>query len=499
MQYVLLISVFVVATCGLIYELIAGTLASYLLGDSVTQFSTVIGTYLSAMGVGSYLSRYCKERLLETFIKVEVLLALIGGSSAALLFLVFDVADSFRLALYGMVFLIGVLVGLEIPLLMRILKTRLEFSDLVSRVLSFDYLGALVASILFPLVLAPQLGLVRTAFLFGLLNNAVALWVLVTLGQEIERRRALFVSTWAVFAALLVGFIASDELVALAEAGAYAEPVIFSKSTPYQRIVLTKSKDDLRLYLNGALQFSSRDEYRYHESLVHPGLSAITSPRRVLILGGGDGLAAREALRYAGVERIVLIDLDREVTALFRASAMLTQLNGAALASSRVEVINEDAFEWVRHHPHERFDFVIIDLPDPSNYSVGKLYTTAFYRNLQKLLVPGARGVVQTTSPLLARRSFWCVEATLRAVGLKTLPYHSYVPSFGEWGFVLFSADDLRFGERYPSGLRYVSAETVAQMTTFPGDMSPVKVEVNRLDNQILVSYYDDEWSRYTN
>src|ERR1700712_3509234 len=174
----LLVSVLAIATSGLVYELIAGTLASYLLGDSVTQFSTVIGVYLFAMGVGSWLSGRIERDLLKLFVRTEILIGLVGGGSAALLFLLFGQVASFRIPLYGTVGVIGVLVGVEIPLLLRILKDSFQFKDLVARVFAFDYVGALFASLLFPLVLVPHLGLIRSSFLFGMLNTAVALWLL---------------------------------------------------------------------------------------------------------------------------------------------------------------------------------------------------------------------------------------------------------------------------------------------------------------------------------
>ncbi|NDC36977.1 MAG: polyamine aminopropyltransferase [Proteobacteria bacterium] len=498
MDLPLLISAFAVATCGLIYELIAATLASYLLGDSVTQFSTVIGVYLFAMGVGSYLSKFCRGNLVATFIKVEVLLALLGGSSAALLFLLFEYAGSFRVALYTIVFVVGMLVGLEIPLLMRILKDKLKFEDVVARVLSFDYLGALVASILFPIVLAPQLGLVRTSFLFGILNCFVGLWVAALFREQQRFLRATKLAAVAVLGVLGAGFIFAGELVAYAEAGMYHEPIIYAKQTPYQRIVLTRSADDTRLYLNNSLQFSSRDEYRYHEALVHPGLAALPSPKRVLILGGGDGMAAREALRYESVQEVVLVDLDAAMTELFKGSSLTSELNQHSLTSPKLQVVNTDAFEWVRNYSGAPFDFVVIDFPDPTHYSIGKLYTTRFYTALRKSMSPGALGVVQSTSPLLARKSFWCVGNTLTATGFETLPYHLYVASFGEWGYHLFGEKLPSLSAKYPEGLRYVSAATVESMRFFPPDMGWIETEVNRLNNQALVQYYESEWSKYT-
>src|SRR5882724_5689547 len=330
MTYALLVSVFVIASCGLVYELIAGTLASYLLGDSVAQFSTVIGTYLFAMGIGSYLSRHIGEGLVAKFVTIELLVGLVGGSSAAALFLVFSYLPTFRLILYFLVGVVGVLVGLEIPLLLRILKDRLQFKDLVSEVLTFDYLGALIASLLFPLVLAPKLGLVRTCFLFGILNAVVAGWTAWLFRDHIARIRRVAREVVVVTLFLLVGFVYGDRLTAYAEDGLYSDEVVYAQSSPYQRIVLTHWRDDLRLFLNGHLQFSSRDEYRYHEALVHPGLGAIAHPRSVLVLGGGDGLALREVLKYPSIEAVTLVDLDPAMTKLFTDNPRLAELNRGA-------------------------------------------------------------------------------------------------------------------------------------------------------------------------
>ncbi|MBL8229916.1 MAG: hypothetical protein JNL98_15620, partial [Bryobacterales bacterium] len=331
MATLLLLSVLVIAACGLIYELLAGTLASYLLGDSVLQFSTVIGSYLFAMGIGSYLSKFVGKGLVSKFVQIELMVGLIGGFSSTILFLAFAYTQGFRVLLYGLVLLIGTLVGLEIPLMMRILKDRFEFRDLVAQVLTFDYLGALGASLIFPLWLVPKLGLVRGAIFFGILNVAVALWTTYLFRERIGglmRLRALCV---AAIAALAIGMAYGNQILDLADSNLYADEVIMARNTRYQRIVLTKWRDDIRLFLNAHLQFSSRDEHRYHEALVHPGMSAVAGPRQVLVLGGGDGLAVRELLKYPGVERITLVDLDPEMTQIFATHPLLKSLNQGSL------------------------------------------------------------------------------------------------------------------------------------------------------------------------
>src|SRR5277367_2060689 len=364
MGVLLFISVLLVAACGLIYELVAGTLASYLVGDSVFQFSTIIGTYLFAMGIGSALSRYLNRGLVYRFVWIELLLGVIGGFSSALLMMAFAFTQGFELILYALVIVMGVLVGLEIPLLMRIVRDRYEFRDVIAHVLTFDYLGALGASLLFPILLVPRLGLVRSAMLFGLVNAGVALWTTYLFSTQLSGARTLRIASAVVIGALALGMADARRITATAEDNIYADDIIFARDTHYQHLVLTRFKDDLRLFLNSHLQFSSRDEYRYHEALIHPGLAAVPVPHSVLVLGGGDGLAVREILKYPQIERITLVDLDPEMTKLFSTHPMLTKLNQNSLLSPRLLVINADAFPWVDSNT-DSFDFIVIDFPDP--------------------------------------------------------------------------------------------------------------------------------------
>ena len=497
-QWILLLAVFVIATCGLIYELVAGTLASYLLGDSVTQFSTIIGVYLFSMGIGSYLSKYFNNSLLSWFIRIELMVGFIGGLSSAVLFVVFPLVSSFRLILYAFVFLTGMLVGLEIPLLMRILKDKVEFKELVSQVFTFDYIGALLASLVFPLILVPQLGLIRTSVFFGILNIAVGWYLARKFSKEIKGSRLLQGTAAFLLLAEVFCFAFSESIMSYSETATYNDEVIYSKSSAYQRIVLTRNRRETRLFLNGNLQFSSADEYRYHEALVHPALSSVPQLSNVLVLGGGDGLAVREVLKYPTVSSVTLVDLDPAMTALFGKQEMLLKLNGASLLSKKVTVVNGDAFTWLRDNKTS-FDAIIIDFPDPSNFSIGKLYSTAFYKLLKKALAPAGIAVVQSTSPFAAPRSFWCINETLRAVGLQTSAYHNYVPSFGEWGYIMamHRAPSMYFSA-LPTNLKFISPQVLPQLFIFPDDMkTKLPVDANKLNNQVLVTYFEEEWDNY--
>ena len=498
-EAMLLAAVFVIAACGLVYELVAGALASYLLGDSVLQFSTVIGAYLFAMGVGSWMSRFVERQLVANFLRIELLVGVVGGLLPAALFAVHAFSPQpFRVLLYGLVWLVGVLVGIEIPLVMRILRRsfsdRYALKDLVAQVLTFDYLGALLVSVAFPIVFVPLLGLVRTGLAFGLLNVFVAAAVLVLFGGELRARRLHALACAGSALLLVAAFVGADRLTTWAEDAFYADHIVFRHQSPYQTVVVTNSRAATRLFLNGNLQFSSQDEYRYHEALVHPAMAAQGAPRRVLILGGGDGMAAREVLKYPTVESVTLVDLDAAVTQLFSSEPLLTRLNGDSLRSPRLHVVNQDAFSWLDGN-REVFDVAIVDFPDPSNFALGKLYTLSFYRLLDEHLAADGYAVVQTTSPLVARRSFWTVVATIEAAGLSTWPYHADVPSFGEWGFVLAGRRPYAPPARLVPGLRFLTPATLAAAFDFPADMARVDAPVNRLSNQVLVRTFEEEWA----
>jgi spermidine synthase len=500
LEVTLLASVFVVAACGLVYELAAGALASYLLGDSILQFSTVIGCYLFAMGVGSWLSRFFERQLPAHFLRIELLVALAGGALPALLFLTNAyMPGAFRFLLYSMVGVVGILVGLEIPLVMRILKREVALKDLVSQVLTFDYLGALAVSVAFPLVLVPQLGLIRTGLLFGLLNAAVAFWTLWVFRHELRHFAAHAWACVLTVGALAAGFLVADQITTLAEDKFYHDRIVLAATSPYQRIVVTQGRTGHKLFLNGNLQFAERDEYRYHEALVHPAMSAFGAPRRVAVLGGGDGMAVREILKYPSVESVTLVELDPNMTSLFANDPAMAALNAGALSSPKLHIVNTDAFKWLQGDGNaepEMFDVIIVDFPDPTNFSIGKLYTNSFYSLLSQRLSVSGYAVIQTTSPLVARQSFWTVASTIESVGLHATPYHANVPSFGEWGYIIASHRPWHSPASLPDGLRYLGIDTLPLLFDFPKDMERVPAEVNRLSNQVLVSTYEQEWGR---
>src|SRR5687767_12934660 len=441
------------------------------------------------MGAGSWLSRFVEKELARQFVDVEMAVAVLGGASAPLLFLTFAHLSYFQVILYSCVFLIGALVGLEIPLLMRILKDQLDFKELVSRVLALDYVGALVASLLFPIFLVPKLGLNRTSLLFGMLNAGVGVWATWLLDPLIPNRKilALRVKGFIVLIILAIAFIKAERLTTLAEDGLFTDNIVYAKSSPYQRIVVTKGKTGHALFLNGNLQFNSFDEYRYHEALVHPAFAAFQGePERVLVLGGGDGLALREILKYPSVRHVQLVDLDPMMTGLSKDFPALGELNHYSFDDPRVTVTNGDAFVWLDTTDAEPFDIAIIDFPDPNNFALGKLYSTRFYNLLKRKLKPDSAVVIQCTSPLIARRSYWSIIKTLQATGFDVKPFQTTVPSFGVWGYALAKLQPFDHPTKPPASveLKFLNQNSFASMFEFPTDMMAPdgEIEINRLD-----------------
>ncbi|MEM7407139.1 MAG: polyamine aminopropyltransferase [Pseudomonadota bacterium] len=501
----LLLATLAIAVCGLVYELLAGTISSYLLGDSVYQFSIVIGVFMLAMGIGAYVSRHIKSNLSDAFVLVQLTLGVAGGATAPVLFFAFAVLENYQAILLVSLLVTGTLVGLEVPLVVRILREHRTLRVNLSNVLSLDYAGALLAALLFPLVLVPQLGLMRTSLLFGLLNVGVAALALWMLRPWVARPVALTLTTAALSAVLVVSLFTTESFERFIETRLYAGEIIHAQTSQYQRIVLSRSGDVINLHLNGGLQFSSIDEYRYHEALVHPVMIAVERRDRILIIGGGDGLAAREVLRYSDVKKVELVDLDPAVTSLFTRNELLTGLNANALNDPRVQVTNADAGQYLESS-RDLFDVIIIDLPDPHDIALSRLYTRHFYQSAARRLTAGGALVTQATSPYYATEAFWSIHETLstsrietpRQGMLQTIPYHAYVPTFGDWGFIMAGPRLPAWARApLPEGLRFLDTPTLATLRKFPPDTDRIPVEANTLQTHHLARYYERGWSRW--
>lgn len=498
----ILLATLLCAICGFVYELVIVAMGTVLLGSSTAQTAMVLGTFVAAMGVGSWLAtKLPRSRPIECFVVVEGTVALLGGLSAMALFAAFAWLDLYEPTVRALSIALGVLVGAEIPLLTAIVgRIRAEAADqTIGTLLAADYVGAFVVGLAFPLYLLPAVGRIDAALIFGAVNVVGGAMVLWLMRRQLSRRALgwLTAGLAAVLALLAVAGAEAQAFEVRARQVLYDDPIVHTEQTRHQEITLTRSRDgrDLRLFLNGDLQFSSLDEHRYHESLVHP---AMAGPReRVLVLGGGDGLALREVLRYPDVREVVEVELDARMIELARSRPDLRQLNAAALEDPRVRVVVADAFKWLREGS-ERFDVVIVDFPDPDSEDLAKLYSTELYSMVaRRHLARGGRMVVQSGSPYFAPEAFWGIEATVRAAGLQAVPYHVDVPSFGDWGFVLARAGkrpDLALDA--PADLRFLDDQVLAGARAFPRDRSRAAYDVRptTLDRPAIIEYSRRGW-----
>jgi spermidine synthase len=479
---------------ALALEMLLINQASYLTGDAALATGLVVGVFLAAMGLGAWLSQYLasgpepQRGLLQTLVLVELLLAPVCLLGPAALFALFAAQGPLWLAMVLLSLVLGVLGGMELPLLTRLLERQQQLRTALARVLALDYLGSLVGSLVFPLLLLPSLGLLTSAAVLALVPLGCSLALCCSFAA-LRRWRG------PVAVALPVLAVAGLQLAPLErriEDSLYDDPVLGRFQSRHQRIVITRRRDDLRLYLDGSLQFSSLDEYRYHEGLVHPAMARHGRPQRVLLLGAGDGLALREVLRWPTVRQVDLVELDAQMLRLARQHPSLRRLNGNSLADRRVRLHVADAFAALSRLPGP-YDVVIADFPDPSTQPLARLYSVAFYSRLLRRLAPQGQLVTQASSPFFTPRVMASIRTGLEELGWQAEGYSVTVPSFGPWGFVLARrrGPPRRFAP-LPFRGRWVDDRQLAALTALPRDLLPepgTEVRAHRLARPVLVEY----------
>lgn len=499
----LVYAVFVAGLCSIVYELLIATTVVYFLGDSVKYFSLTIGLYMAAMGLGAYLSKYVTGSLLRVLVAAEVALGLLGGFAVPVLYLAYSQTEAFLSVYVVLTLAVGLLIGLEVPFLTRLLETYESLRISIAHVLSLDYLGALVATVAFPLLLLPFLGVFRSGLVLGLINMTIGLVLLWCFSHALGpvARGAFKALSLLIAAAIVTALVLANQVLAAWNESVYDGRILHSERSLHQEIVLTRYRDDIRLYLNGSLQFSSLDEYRYHESLVHVPVAFMTDgrPLSVLVLGGGDGMAVRELLRHDRVRAVTLVDLDPAVLRLAQENVHVSRLNGHSLtADPRVRVVADDALVELEKRSR-LYDLIVADLPDPHSTELARLYSREFYRLVADNLAPEGVFVTQATSPLYAREAFWSIHATVARVFEHTRPYHLLVPSFGDWGFVVASRRPLDPATATLPALetRYLDPRVFKGLFVFEKDLRTGEVEVSTLDRPVVLNYYLDGWRHW--
>ncbi len=548
-SFILYLAAFIMGGCGLAYEYTLSRVAADLLGNSARQWALVIGAMMFCMGIGAdFQKRLADEKLLDKFIVAEIVLGLLGGSGPLLLLFTYGLAyEYYVLVQYVFICAIGLLLGFELPLIARLNESYTDTLKVnLGKVLKMDYIGSLAGALVWVFLLPRFCTLIETGFILGLLNLAAAAVLLGWFRRQLAWRRRLPAVLAGAALLLTAGLFQARNWTTSAEQYLYRDRVIFSRTTRYQHIVLTRSAaGEFNCYLNGNLQFSSADEEIYHENLVHPVMSLAPHRRRVLILGGGDGLAAREVLKYPEVEELILCDLDPEMTRLAREHPAFLALNRGSLKNARVRILTNHALvpgagqETIRivnqnrrggpapetaavarvtlvnldaarllEQLAGRFDVIIVDFPDPNNDQLAKLYSRTFYRRLAGKLAADGLFVQQATSPVHAKEAFLCIGRTIRAAGLSAIPYHDNVPSFGEWGWWLggrrgsWSPEKLRRklsrNASIPVPTRYLTPALIRAGLVFgKGWLSTSETKINTLVNHAVYDYYLRGWQQW--
>ena len=479
-SWVLPLCMFMSGYCGIVAELSLFQLAESLLGNTITNLLYTMGVMMFFMGIGAWVAngRIMKKATMNGFIFLEIGLSFAVSSTIPLITYlagVSVVSPLFIFILFSA--FIGCFIGMEIPIMQKLIheETKEDIQKISSSVMMADYFGSLVGFAAFSLVLLYTLGLASSNLSAGAANLLSASLIFVFYRQKVSVL-AKAVIVFAVFVITSLG-LNIHSIMDKAEQNLYAHKIIWSKQTPYQKIILTDNskegnpkydelhsnryklqykevdsfkiganvlevyqdkRDAYSLYLNGGLQFNTYDEAFYHEFLVHPALSLIENPRSVLVLGGGDGMGIREILKHKSLDKIVLVDLDEQMLKAFKESPLLQKFNAGALNNKRVEIIADDAWNYVRNTP-QKFDCIIADFPDPHHSATAKLYTAQFYKLVKRNLEEKGIFITQSSSPLLDNKAFLCIRKTLLDSGFNVLSCHIEMESFFQWGFQICS------------------------------------------------------------
>lgn len=502
-------ALFATGFSGIVAEYLLSTLASYLMGDSIYQWAMMISIMLFAMGLGSRVSKSIKSNLISSFIYIEFVLSILVSFTVIIsyTFTIFNIHAGF--IIYSMAVAIGLLIGMEIPVAIRIND---EFETLrvnVSAIIEKDYYGSLAGGVFFAFIGIPIFGIIYTPFILGAVNFVVACILLVFIWKYIpqnKKRKYLFFS-FLVAILILLGSIVAKPIIEFDEQTKYKDKIVFSKQSKYQKIIITQWQNHYWLYINGNQQLSTIDEIMYHEPLVHPVMMLHGYPQNVLVLGGGDGCAVREILKYKSIKKITLVDIDPEMTLIGKTNPIFTKLNQNALINNKVNIINTDGFKYIENDTNY-YDVIIIDLPDPKTIELNRLYSYEFYYLCKKRLTKNGYIVTQAGSPYYATKAFKCIQKTLDTVGFSTLAMHNQILTLGEWGWVIGSkspknnlkntAQNLKF-DSIPT--QWINTEAMSLMTSF-GKVFFISeneiIKINKLTNPVLYQYYmKGNWDLY--
>ena len=504
---ILKLCLFATGLSGIVSEYVLSTLASYFLGNTVFQWTMTVSIMLFAMGLGSRISKFFTKNLLEKFIYIEFILSILSALSAIFVYSLSSQTSDLGFFIYLLSISIGLLIGLEIPLVVRLNENFEELRLNIAAVMEKDYYGSLLGGVFFAFVGLPILGLTYTPFILGAINFIVAIVLVLKVSRKrIKSPKRIYTAALLTLTIITSSLIYAEDIVLFGEQARYKDKIIYSKQTKYQKIVITEWKNDHWLFINGNQQLSSFDEFMYHEPLVHIPMALLKERKDILILGGGDGCAARELLKYKDIKKITVVDLDPEMTRLANENEILLSLNHGALKNSKVKIVNQDAFNYL-NQTKEYFDLIIIDLPDPKTIDLARLYSKEFYSLCNRQLRQNGMMITQAGSPYYATKAFLSINKTIQATGFNTLKLHNHIVTMGEWGFILAAKSEQQLKEQLIQkdfnnlNLRWLNKDALQLMTSFGKNLLSVdsnKILVNRFDNLILSKYYNEgNWDLY--
>jgi len=539
---VIYLMTFIMGGCGIAYEYTLSKISTDLLGNSTMQWALTIALMMLFMGIGSEVQKHISDKnLFDKFVLFEILLGLIGGFGPILLLVFFgQFRDHYTLVQYGSTSAIGLLIGLEIPILTRINEAfSPELKVNIGSVLRMDYIGSFLGAVVWVFLLPIFFTLTQMSFVLGIFNLFTALLALIWFRRMAYHKILAFAGTTLGLALLVYGLMTAPRWTSHAEQALYHDHIIYSNTTRYQHIVLTRANSgDIFCYINGNTQFSSFDEHIYHEFLVHPAMLAARNRSRVLVLGGGDGLGLREILKYPDVEEVTLVDLDPAMTRMAATQPDVVELNRNSFANAKLKIlensalieddsskgiftpdrtrlfekefyhvadvslVNLDASKFVEQIPGV-YDVIIIDFPDPNNLELSKLYAKSFYEMVRAKLSRDGIMVQQSASPVHNREAFLCIGRTMQAAGLEVVPFHENVPTFGEWGWWMAVRDEdrdtpspqeaLAAIAEIPVPVRYLTPELIQASQVFGlNELKTDKQQINTIVNNVIFRYYEN-------
>jgi spermidine synthase len=502
-------AIFATGFSGVVAEYILSTLAQYFLGNSIVHWVMIISLMLFSMGLGSRITKNFETNLLKRFLLTEFALSVIVSFAALLVYTASAYTQALGILIYFLAICIGLLIGMEIPLVIRINDDYEKLRFNISNILENDYYGSLLGGVFFAFVGLPIFGLIYTPFILGFVNFSVSIVVLIFLWNLLKSGdRKILVSLAGLIALLLsVGLFFTDPIIRYGEQQKYSDKVVYAEQSKYQRIVITQWKNDYWLYLNGNEQLCTRDEIMYHEPLVHPAMSLHPNPTNILVLGGGDGCAVREILKYPSVKKITLVDLDPVMTHLGQVNPILVRQNQNSLNNEKVEVLNEDGYKYMQS-TDDYYDVIFVDLPDPRTVELGRLYSHEFYKTCYRHLRPGGEIVTQAGSPYFATQAFTCILETMKSAGFEVVPMHNQVITLGEWGWSLGVKKSPKGNIKeqlqqldFQVPTKWINTEAMSLITSFGKDFYPWEkdsVAVNRILDPVLYKYYlKGNWDLY--